>query len=299
MTNTTKKNNRRREKIYRLIVAMTMTLAFIGAGLIGHKSYVKADTPSAPAGPAIALQVNYYGTVISCSAVNEVGVAVLSGMDGGNDLAGVKMDVAVNAIAGALLQSGYTGDIASAVLITIGNGTQGSAAYPPAAPGSQAGVVTDIGADAVKAIALNHAGLSEGQISGLLVERDWDDGRLEYEVKFFYNNTEYEYTIDGSTGAIYTYEKEPVKEREKESQPKQEASSGNASSDIGTGGAKAAALSHAGLSEGDIRELEIERDWDDGILEYEVSFMSGGYEYEYDINGTTGAVLKHSKEWDD
>ena len=31
---------------------------------------------------------------------------------------------------------------------------------------------------------------------------DSDDGRLEYEVTIWYNSTEYEFTIDASTGRI-------------------------------------------------------------------------------------------------
>ena len=31
---------------------------------------------------------------------------------------------------------------------------------------------------------------------------DWDDGRQEYEVEFRQGRTEYDYTIDATTGAI-------------------------------------------------------------------------------------------------
>ena len=31
---------------------------------------------------------------------------------------------------------------------------------------------------------------------------DWDDGRTEYEVEFYAGNTEYDYSIDATTGAI-------------------------------------------------------------------------------------------------
>ena len=40
------------------------------------------------------------------------------------------------------------------------------------------------------------------------VKQDWDDGRLEYEVEFNVGWTEYEYTIDGATGAILEYEQD-------------------------------------------------------------------------------------------
>ena len=34
-------------------------------------------------------------------------------------------------------------------------------------------------------MALSHAGLLEEEVTSLLVEKDWDDGRLEYDVDFW------------------------------------------------------------------------------------------------------------------
>ena len=45
--------------------------------------------------------------------------------------------------------------------------------------------------------------------------------------------------------------------------------------------------------------MEVEQDLDDGRLEYEVEIKSGGMEYEYTIDGTTGAILEYEREYDD
>ena len=45
-----------------------------------------------------------------------------------------------------------------------------------------------------------------------------------------------------------------------------------------------------GATEADIYELE--REFDDGFLQYEGSVYYGGYEYEFEINGTTGDLLQ-------
>ncbi|MCM1192417.1 MAG: PepSY domain-containing protein [Butyrivibrio sp.] len=66
----------------------------------------------------------------------------------------------------------------------------------------------DIGREAAKSAALTHAGLSETQVVGMKVEQDWDDGRLEYEVEFKSGGMEYDYTIDGVTGTVLSFEKE-------------------------------------------------------------------------------------------
>ena len=35
---------------------------------------------------------------------------------------------------------------------------------------------------------------------------------------------------------------------------------------------------------------------DDGVQKYEIEFISGGYEYEYDINPATGQIIEKSRE---
>lgn len=42
------------------------------------------------------------------------------------------------------------------------------------------------------------------------VELDRDDGRLQYEVKIVYNNMEYDFDIDASTGSILSRDVESV-----------------------------------------------------------------------------------------
>lgn len=65
-----------------------------------------------------------------------------------------------------------------------------------------------IGDVKAKSIALQHAGLTESQISSLRCKLDYDHGRAEYEVEFHANYLEYEYTIDATTGAILKYEQD-------------------------------------------------------------------------------------------
>ena len=79
-------------------------------------------------------------------------------------------------------------------------GTSGGSA------GTGTGSTTDIGSAKAKSIALDHAGVSESQTRKLEVKRDYDDGRLEYEVEFHAAGVEYEYTIDAATGTILDYE---------------------------------------------------------------------------------------------
>lgn len=68
---------------------------------------------------------------------------------------------------------------------------------------------------------------------------------------------------------------------------------------IGEEAAKKAALSHAGFDESAVTDLKVELDTDDGTVHYDVDFKQGGMEYDYDINATTGEIMKSKSEVDD
>lgn len=159
-------------------------------------------------------------------------------------------------------------------------------APPPAETAAQ-----DVGREAALQAALAHAGLSESQVTGLSVERDWDDGRLEYDVEFWCGTTEYDYTIDGHSCSV-------LKHQQEHHAGDHHGGSPASSEDIGAEGAKAAALAHAGVSESQTTQMKVEQDWDDGRLEYDVEFKVGQVEYEYTIDGSTGAVLEYEQDWD-
>ena len=60
--------------------------------------------------------------------------------------------------------------------------------------------------------------------------------------------------------------------------------------------AKSIALKHAGLTADKIRDYDIEKDMEGGVLYYEIDFESGGYEYDYLIRVEDGKILRNEKE---
>lgn len=63
--------------------------------------------------------------------------------------------------------------------------------------------------------------------------------------------------------------------------------------------ALAKAFEHAGVPGGQVDFLKkVEMDYEHGRPVYEIKFYKGGYEYEYDIDAETGAVLKFEKDFD-
>lgn len=65
-----------------------------------------------------------------------------------------------------------------------------------------------ISKEQAKEIALKHSNLTADEAKFGKVELDLDDGIQKYDIKFYYNNIEYDYEIDANTGDIVSYERE-------------------------------------------------------------------------------------------
>ena len=172
--------------------------------------------------------------------------------------------------------------------------TPAPATQPPAtqAPRPTQPSNSFIGSDAAKQAALADAGVSAGDARFTKVRMDYEDGVPVYEVEFYTATHEYDYEIHAQNGSVFHKEVEA-----------HQTSSGNhhggtgtqTGADIGAEAAKNAALNHAGCAAGDVVFTKVERDYDDGWLIYEIEFYKGGLEYEFEIDGTSGAVLKFER----
>ena len=59
------------------------------------------------------------------------------------------------------------------------------------------------------------------------------------------------------------------------------------------------ALNAANLTRDSIDLLKkVKLDYEHGRKVYEIEFYQGGFEYEFDIDAATGAILKSKKDWD-
>lgn len=63
--------------------------------------------------------------------------------------------------------------------------------------------------------------------------------------------------------------------------------------------AKKTVLAHAGLSESDIKFYKSELDRERAGLVYEIEFVSGKYEYDYEVDAESGKITKSEKEIND
>ena len=148
-----------------------------------------------------------------------------------------------------------------------------------------------IGGEKARDIALDHAGYKSSEVYDLEYELDRERGVVVYDVSFDAGDYDYDYEIDAVTGEILRSDKQWDNDYKPDP-------SLNSAEYIGSDKAKDAALSHAGLSSSDVRELEVELDHRLTSVVYEVSFDSAGYEYDYVINAITGEVESSKKERD-
>lgn len=195
-----------------------------------------------------------------------------------------------------------------------------------------AGTASDkayIGEEKALEAALKHAGLARNNITKLSVELDYEHHVMVYDIEFDCDGYEYDYEVHAVNGSIVKNQKElddhqhhhtspsttpsetlpSAAPAETASAPPVETGSaapvetGSAALDgtsyIGEAKAKAIALAHANVTESSVSKLQCELDREYGYICYEVEFDCMGWEYEYEIDAFSGAILKQKKEVDD
>ena len=163
-----------------------------------------------------------------------------------------------------------------------------------------------IGKDAAAYAAEQYAGTTALDSVTAEVDSELDESPAHYEVELHTAWGEFEYLVDAYTGKVISGQKDLLTTASTPSTPNvttklsdQKPDPSGTAQDIGYAKAKSIALNHAGVSENEAYDMDIELDDEDGILVYEVEFKSGNMEYDYEINAATGAILKHESELDD
>lgn len=200
--------------------------------------------------------------------------------------AGQSYQYDIDALTGVVIDSAAppapaeTGSATAAASTVQPDQAEPAAQQPDTGTGTDTALITEAEAQAA---ALNHAGLTQDQVTFLKSKLEYENGRQIYDVEFYtQDKREYDYEIDAGTGEIiaYDYDAEGYSE------------SGSA---ITADQAKELALSQVpGATLDDIREFET--DYDDGRMEYEGKIIYDGMEYEFGIDGYSGAIRSWEAE---
>ena len=73
---------------------------------------------------------------------------------------------------------------------------------------SSSTAATTLTQEEAQTIALQHAGLTADQVSGIRTEFEFDNGLPHYDIQFWHGLLVYEYEVHAETGAILSYEME-------------------------------------------------------------------------------------------
>ena len=156
-----------------------------------------------------------------------------------------------------------------------------------------------ITSDKAKEIALNHANLSENQVTFIKSNIDYDDGMQAYDVEFYHNNQEYDYKIDANSGAIVEYdfdiENYVIPQTNTNSNINNNSNISNTQI-ISDSKAKEIALKHANISQNQVSYINAHLDYDDGIQVYDVSLYVNDVEYSYEINAQNGNIVSYEMD---
>ena len=161
---------------------------------------------------------------------------------------------------------------------------------------SNANTTEGISLDKAKEIALSHAGLNSNQVTFVKTQKDFDDGIQKYELEFYCNGKEYDYEVNAVNGQIIQYDYDMEYNYVPNNNQSNSQSNANNTAKISPDKAKEIALSHAGLTNGQVTFKRTELDFDDGIQKYDVEFYYNNREYSYEINANTGSILSYEQD---
>ena len=130
-----------------------------------------------------------------------------------------------------------------------------------------------------------HAGMTEKGGFAAGVEMDCKYGKLVYDVSFEDGSLSFSYNIDAVSGLILSWAAKALDS---------DAAAGSDKSSISLDQAKDIAFDHAGLSMNDVRRIAINVNDSTGGLTYDVQFAADGMEYEYDVDASTGVIIKYA-----
>ncbi len=278
-------------KILAIAAALLVVVGGIGGYSFYNSHYTVASTVSLDVNPSIEITVSRDEDVIDVTPLNEEAAGIIGDMD----FKGSDLDVTVNALVGSMLTKGYISEIENSILISVdGKDAQSSQAILDE-------LTREVG-DVLSSKNINGAVLTQSvtmsdEISKLMELYGITAGKAELVQSIAAKDNRY--TTQELAGM--TINELNLLLNSRDIVPDTVTSTGNASDGayIGESKAKTIAFGDAGVSQSSARYCNVTMDFDDGIMVYDVDFASGGYEYDYEINATNGAIVGHSRERDE
>ena len=269
------------KKMWTTLTAACLALVLMGSGLFYQQANAVASVVSLDVNPSIELKVNKNEKVLSCTPLNEDAQEVLEDMGNGADLKGAKLDVAVNAIVGGLVRSGYLGDLSSAIMISVEDKDQTRAEKLQRELTSAVDGVLE--SSAAKASVLTQTVIQDASLEQQAKANNISTGKAALVNRIIGMNGTLAFD---ALAALSVEELNDLAEAGAPAMP------------IGKEKALAIAKAEfAGVTDAKVLRSGVDADLDDSPAHYEVEFKTAdGQEFSYEIEAYTGAVRMSEHE---
>ena len=262
-------------------LAFAVVLFFVG--LIYFKNDNRVAVIGIDVNPSLELSINSKNKVVSVNTNNEDGKKVLGDMD----LKGSNVDVAVNAIFGSMVKMGYINENDNSILISMVEGNY----------------------DVDKLANNVYSYLKNEKLDSSILTQNLDTTSYDKDLSKKYNISVSKVKLIRSIlnkNSLYNFE-ELSKLSTNElnilanttyNKTEEVSTVGTASKSnyISIDEAKKIVFDDSKVSSDTVKNLEIEYDYDDGIMVYDIEFISNNTEYDYEIDAKTGKIIEREVE---
>lgn len=285
---------KKRKSPIKAIVAVAAAVALIcAAGFIGY-SYGHSTVPTEDAvimldvNPSVSISVDAQEKVLAVTALNADGNIVIGDMD----FTGSSLDVTVNALVGSMLLNGYIDDITNSILVTVENGDAARAATLQERVTEM--VSGALNTDGLQASVISQTVSHNDELSALAQQYGISEGKAELIRKVV--QLDPTLTFEALVGLSVNDISLIAASRSLTDSTVTQTGSASDKGYIGEDAATAAAYAHAGVSAADVSYSYVDYDSENGIMVYEVKFLAGNVEYEYDVSALDGTIVKYERD---
>lgn len=278
-----KKKDRPAQRWKYALAPVTAAILLVGAWF-GYSSYVTQAVITFDVNPSIELAVNRQEKILQVRPRNEEGEAILGAMK----LKGVDLDVAVNALIGAMVRNGYITEFKNSILITVDsrNAERGDRLQKHLSNE----VCELLRGFSLQGAILSQTSRADDHFQKLAAEYGISPGKAALIEQLVKQDPTIRFT--DVAGLSINDINLLISSRQPALEGVSVTGKASAKEYIGEERAKKIALDHAGVAEKDTRKLEVELDYDDGRMVYEVEFHLGNNEYDFEIDAKSGRILE-------